>query len=75
MSSVLKLTSGSDARATAEFIEYIDKFFDCLNVDNLNEGTWAKNEFQRPYYKKDDPRLKVDFSYNHIILFIAVVVK
>jgi len=75
VSSALKLTGGSDARATAEFIEYIDKFFDCLNVDNLNEGTRAKKEFQKPYYNKDDPRLKVDFSYNHIISSITVVVK
>lgn len=56
----MKLTGGSDAHATAEFIEYIDKFFDCLNVDNLNEGTRVKKDFQKPYYEKDDHRLKVN---------------
>ena len=44
MSSAIKLTGGTNARATAEFIEYIDKFFDCLNVDNLNEGTRTKKK-------------------------------
>ena len=36
VSSAMKLTGGTDVCAMAEFIGYIDKFFDCLNVDNLN---------------------------------------
>ncbi|XP_065883726.1 uncharacterized protein [Dysidea avara] len=58
VSSAMKLTGGEDARATADFIDYIDKFFDSLNVDNLNEGTRTRKKFQEPYYLKDDFRLK-----------------
>ena len=65
----MKLTGGTDACATAEFIGgYIDKFFDCLNVDNLNEGRQTNKYFQNPYYEKDDFRLKV---YR---LFIVMVI-
>ena len=67
----MKLTGGEDARATADFIDYIDKFFDSLNVDNLNEGTRTRKKFQEPYYFKDDFRLKVklhDFGSNAIAI-------
>ena len=59
MSNAIKLTGGVDAQATAVIIEMIDKFFDCLNVDNCNEGKQTKKEFLEPYTLKDDFRLKV----------------
>jgi len=69
VSSAIKLTGGTNARATAEFIEYIDKFFDCLNVDNLNEGTRTKKKFQEPYNVKNDFRLKVHYCYRYKDLY------
>ena len=59
MSNAIKLTGGPDAQETAKFIEMFDKFFDCLNVDNLNEGNQEKKDFKKPYEKKDDIRLTV----------------
>jgi len=35
-------TGGPDAQETAKFIKMCDKFFDCLNVDNLNDGRREK---------------------------------
>ena len=59
VSNAIKLTGGPNAQGTATFIDNCDKFFDCLNVDNCNEGIHSKKDFQRPYTKKDDFRLKV----------------
>ena len=39
------MTSGPDAEETAKFVEMADKFFDCMNVDNLNEGKGKQNKF------------------------------
>jgi len=55
----MKLTGGPEAQATATFIDMCDKFFDCLNVDNCNEGKNSKKDFKKPYTEKDDFRLKV----------------
>ena len=38
----MKLTGNSDAFTTAEFTEYKDIIFSCLNVANFNEGTRVK---------------------------------
>ena len=46
MSNAIKLTGGADAQATAVFIEMIDRFFDCLNIDNYNEGKKQKRNFR-----------------------------
>ena len=48
-----------NVKETAKFIQMIDKFFDCLNVTNLNCGRKRKKDFQKPYEKTDDERLKV----------------
>ena len=58
VSKGIKLTGGPHAQETAKFIEMCDKFFDCLNVDNLDEGSREK-DFKKPYRKKDDFRLTV----------------
>jgi len=44
-------------------------FFDCLNVDNLNEGTRTKKKFQEPYNVKNDFRLKVHYCYRYKDLY------
>ena len=48
-----------------KFIKMIDKFFDALNVANLNTGQKRRKAFQSAYIKnskKTDFRLKVLFS-------------
>lgn len=59
VAQALKMTGGPIAQGTATFIGMADKFFDCLNVDNLNEGKEKRKKFQEPYTSKDDVRLKV----------------
>ena len=55
------LESGGDNRTeeTAKFIRMIDKFFDALNVANLNTGWKERKDFQSPYTSITDFRLKV----------------
>ena len=36
------------AEATAEFCEYFDSFFDCVNVRNKDEGNFKRKEFLAP---------------------------
>ena len=59
VSKALLLTGGSDAFETSLFIGKVDKFFDCLNVTSYRKGIKTRKPFQKPYFKKDDPRLKV----------------
>jgi len=59
VSKALMLTGGSEAFETAMFIAKVDKFFDCLNVTSYRKGFKTRKEFQKPYFKKDDARLKV----------------
>lgn len=46
---------------TIKFIRYMDKFFDCLNVTNLEVGYHKRKRFQDPYISSKDFRLKVCF--------------
>ena len=38
MADALRLTGGEEAKETAHFIQLVDKFFDCLNVNNFHSG-------------------------------------
>jgi len=42
-----------------QFIKMIDKFFDALNVANLNTGKKKRKAFQSPYTSSKDFRLEV----------------
>ena len=64
VSKALMLTGGSEAFETAMFLAKVDKFFDCLNVTSYRKGFKTRKEFQKPYFKKDDARLKV---YKHVL--------
>ena len=44
--------------ATAEFCQYFDSFFDCVNVRNQDEGKKKRKEFLEPY------RSTTDFRYD-----------
>jgi hypothetical protein len=50
-----------DTLETEKFIHYFDKFFDCLNVRSLNEGTNKLKPNLFPYRKLTDDHLKVIF--------------
>ena len=55
----LEQTRGDEVSETIKFIRYMDKFFDCLNVTNLESGYHHKKRFQEPYFSSKDIRLKV----------------
>lgn len=38
VAKAIQATQGPEAEETVKFIEYFDKFFDCLNVDNYISG-------------------------------------
>lgn len=59
MSKALQLTGGSKVEETVKFVEMIDKFFDCLNVNNYNTGRLKRKIFKQPYRSGTDFRLKV----------------
>jgi len=59
VSKALKLTGGPEAEETAVFISNMDKFFDCLDVNNFTSGVRQRKPFQLPYRSGDDFRLKV----------------
>jgi len=48
-----------DTKATENFCQTMDKFFDCLNVRCLNAWREKKKTDLKPYTKPDDERLKV----------------
>ena len=54
MAKALKLTGGDEAVETANFIEIVDKLFDCLNVSSLSKGRHQRKAFAQPYSKLDD---------------------
>ena len=75
----LKLTGGPNAQGMAKFIEMADKFFDCLNISNLNEGKEKRKKFRECYTSKDGERLKVQFyltvCYSKTMNAILIVAK
>ena len=64
VANALRLTGGPEAHETCNFIEKMDKFFDCFNVSSYTAGRKARKEFQKPYTKPTDFRLNVSTVYN-----------
>ena len=59
VSKALLHSKDSTVEETAKFISMIDKFFDALNVTDINSGKKQRKPFQSPYRKIDDFRIKV----------------
>ena len=64
VSKALELTGGRNAQETAKFVSMIDKFFDCLNVNNYDTGRLKRKVFKQPYRSGTDFRLKVRIGLN-----------
>ena len=56
--NVLRNYYGEETHGTAELCEYMDKFFDCLNVRNQIEGVKKRKSFLQPYTNLNDERFK-----------------
>ena len=59
MSKALQLTGGPEVAETAHFVDFMDKFFDSLNVSNYTHGIHKRKAFQLPYLSAKDKRLEV----------------
>ena len=71
MAKALQLTGGDDVVETVRFISMMDKFFDCLNVNNFSTGIKKKKPFQQPYRSPNDFRLTVCApNYRVLIVFL-----
>ena len=57
---------------TAKFVQMMDRFFDCLNVNSFNKGKQRRKEFQDPYRSGRDFRLKVCFFFSSLILYAMI---
>jgi len=68
------MTQGGEAEEIARFVEYFDKFFDCLNVSNHVVGKHSRNAFKNPYRKPkthaEDFRLEVSCDIINASFFI-----
>ena len=52
-------TKKGDMECTANFVELVNRMFDCLNVGNYTDGKRSRNPFKQPYRSASDFRLKV----------------
>ena len=59
MACALEQTGGEEVSETVRFVRMMDRFFDCVNVNNFNAGKKKRKPFQCPYTKGDDEHLKV----------------
>ncbi len=59
VSKALKLTGGPEVAETVRFVEFMDNFFDSLNVSNYKQGIKKRKMFQLPYTSGKDKRLEV----------------
>ena len=57
VSKAIELTGGPEVSETVKFIGMMDKFFDCLNVDNYSCGFAQRKPFKHPYRSSNDFRL------------------
>lgn len=53
------LDMGEEYSETAKFAEMMDKFFDCLNVNNFNAGKNKRKVFQDPYRLSDHDDFRI----------------
>ena len=54
MACALEQTGGEEVSETVRFVRMMDRFFDCVNVNNFNAGKKKRKPFQCHYTKGDD---------------------
>lgn len=59
MANALRVFVDAEAEETATFIEYFNKFFDILNVNNFTECYEKRKYDKSPYRWPNDKRLEV----------------
>lgn len=66
----LEQTRGNEVSETVKFVLNMDKFFDCLNVNDYTTGHFKKKDYRNPYTSTDDFRLKVDLIHIATLLLL-----
>ena len=75
MAAALRLTGGAEVEQTANFVEMMDRFFDCMNVKMFTTGKHKRNPFKDPFRPNDfrikvyHPSLKFHYAYNEILFY------
>ena len=59
VANALKVQGLPHTASTITFIEYVDMFFDCLNVSSLHDGQKKRKPALYPYRDVDDWRFTV----------------
>lgn len=54
VAKALRLTGGEEGKETTNFIEMVDKLFDCINVSSLSRGKLQRKPFVQPYRNSKD---------------------
>ena len=67
MSKGLRNFCGPEAEETAVFVEMLDKWFDALNVCNINGGKTHLKLFKNPYRSPKDIRITVSKCLLHCL--------
>ena len=62
VSNLIKYYEDPCMTETQRFVHLFDKFFDCLNVRDLNQWRIKKKTDLKPYYSRNDERLKVNIA-------------
>ena len=52
--TLLNTYYGQETTGTANFCEYMNNFFDCINVRSLKQGKFQRNIFCNPYEDVND---------------------
>lgn len=58
VATVMSNFGNPEASGTANFIQMVDKFFDCLNVRHPKEGERKLKDSLKPYRTINDPRFE-----------------
>ena len=59
----MKDSGDEEITETIKFVDYFDKFFDSLNVNNFWTGMQKKKAFKQPYTSGKDFQMKVHIVY------------
>ena len=70
MAAAIRLCGGRDTIERVNFIEKMDKFFDCFNVSTFTAGKHQRKPFLEPYHSHNtDFRLTVSTFVNTAFCF------
>jgi hypothetical protein len=67
VANAIELLYGPDRSETVQFINHINKFFDCMNVRSFSESFKKRNDNVKPFQSEDDQRL--NYLLNEFLVY------